>query len=84
MVQPPEFNTYIKIQNISEHKLVYYPYYTEDFNKVVDKKEKYNKLFPKGINILFTGNIGVAKSFETIVSAFELIKEFNSSWKKQI
>ncbi len=76
LVQSPEFKNYIKNQKIPDHKLVYYPYYAENFYKVVDKQEKYNKLFPKGFNMLFAGNIGVAQSFDTIVSAFELIKEY--------
>jgi len=76
LVQSPEFKTYIKNQNIPDHKLIYYPYYAENFYTVVDKQQKYNKLFPKGFNILFAGNIGVAQSFDTIVSAFELIKEY--------
>jgi len=77
LVQSPEFKTYIKNQNIPDHKLVYYPYYAENFYKIVDKQEKYNKLFPKGFNILFAGNIGIAQSFETIINAFEKLKEYD-------
>ena len=75
LVQSPEFKTYIKNQNVPEHKLIYYPYYAEDFYKVVEKQEEYKKLFPRGFNLVFAGNIGVAQSFDTIISAFELIKE---------
>jgi len=74
LVQSPEFKPYIKNQNVPDQKLIYYPYYAEDFYAVVDKKEKYLELFPSGFNLLFAGNIGVAQSFDTIINAFELIK----------
>lgn len=75
LVQSPKFIDYIKKQNVKENKLIYYPYYAEDFYKVVKAKKSFKEQFPKGFNILFAGNIGVAQSFDTIVNAFELLKE---------
>ena len=79
LVQSPEFKTYIKNQNVADSKLIYYPYYAEDFYKVVKKQKNYLEQFPKGFNILFAGNIGIAQSFDTIVSAFEKLKEYNTN-----
>ena len=75
LVQSPEFKNYIQNQGVSESKITYYPYYAEDFYKVVDKGKSYIAKFPKGFNILFAGNIGVAQSFDTIINAFENLKE---------
>tara|TARA_B100001175_G_C19514562_1_gene646396 strand:+ start:6919 stop:8118 length:1200 start_codon:yes stop_codon:yes gene_type:complete len=75
LVQSPEFKTYIKNQGVADNNIIYYPYYAEDFYKVVEKDVRYIKQFPKGFNLVFAGNIGVAQSFDTIVSAFEKLKE---------
>lgn len=75
LVQSPEFKNYILNQGVEESKIIYYPYYAEDFYKVVEKDKSYLSQFPKGFNLLFAGNIGVAQSFDTIVNAFEKLKE---------
>jgi len=75
LVQSPEFKNYILNQGVAENKIIYYPYYAEDFYKVVEKDKSYLSQFPKGFNLLFAGNIGVAQSFDTIVNAFEKLKE---------
>ena len=77
LVQSPKFIDYIKKQNVIENKLIYYPYYAEDFYKEVKVKKSYKDQFPDGFNLLFAGNIGVAQSFDTIVNAFELLKEYD-------
>ncbi len=77
LVQSPEFKTYIKNQDVTDSKLIYYPYYAEDFYKVVKKQKNYLKKFPKGFNLVFAGNIGVAQSFDTILDAFEKLNEHN-------
>ena len=45
-----------------------------NFYRVVEKQAIYLEQFPKGFNLVFAGNIGVAQSFDTIISAFEKIK----------
>ena len=77
LVQSPEFKNYIKDQNVLENKMIYYPYYAEDFYRVVDKQEEYKDLLPSGFNLVFAGNIGVAQSFDTIIGALELLKNYN-------
>lgn len=75
LVQSPKFIDYIKKQNVKEDKLIYYPYYAEDFYKVVNSKKSIKDQLPDGFNVLFAGNIGVAQSFDTIVDAFEILKD---------
>ena len=77
LVQSPEFKNYILNQGVAESKIIYYPYYAEDFYKVVEKDKNYLSQFPKGFNLLFAGNIGVAQSFDTIVNAFENLKGYD-------
>jgi len=77
LVQSPEFKNYILNQGVVESKMIYYPYYAEDFYKVVKKDNSYLSQFPNGFNLLFAGNIGVAQSFDTIVNAFEKLKEYD-------
>jgi len=77
LVQSPEFKNYILNQGVRESKIIYYPYYAEDFYKVVERDKSYLSHFPKGFNLLFAGNIGVAQSFDTIVNAFEKLKKYD-------
>ena len=77
LVQSPEFKNYTLNQGVEESKIIYYPYYAEDFYKVVEKDNRYLSQFPKGFNLLFAGNIGVAQSFDTIVNTFEKLKEYD-------
>ena len=77
LVQSPEFKNYILNQGVAENKIIYYPYYAEDFYKVVEKDKSYLSQFPKGFKLLFAGNIGVAQSFDTIVNAFEKLKDYD-------
>ncbi len=77
LVQSPDFKDYIENQNVSENKIIYYPYYAEDFYRAVKAEKVYKDLFPSGCNLVFAGNIGVAQSFDTIIHAFELLKNEN-------
>lgn len=77
LIQSPKFKTYLKKQGVADNKIIYYPYYAEDFYKVVKKDKIYVKRFPTGFNLVFAGNIGVAQSFDTIVRAFEKLKDYN-------
>ena len=75
LVQSPLFKDYIKRQGVADEKLIYYPYYAEDFYKPLNINEK--NIYPKGFNIVFAGNIGVAQSFDTIINAAQDLKESN-------
>ena len=72
LVQSPYFKDYLVNQGVNSEKIIYYPYYAESFYKVVDKNEKIESMFPKGLNIVFAGNIGVAQSFDTIIDAVKI------------
>ena len=72
LVQSPYFKDYLVNQGVKSEKITYYPYYAESFYKIVDKNEKIDSLFPKGLNIIFAGNIGVAQSFDTIIEAVKI------------
>ena len=73
LVQSPRFKDYLLEQGVDNKKIIYYPYYAESFYKVIDPNQKTNQMFPKGLNIVFAGNIGVAQSFDTIVSAVKIV-----------
>ncbi len=77
LVQSPEFKKYIRKQNVPNHKLIYYPYYAEEFYKVVKVDKSLKSSLPQGFNLIFAGNIGVSQSFDTIISAFELIRDYD-------
>jgi len=75
LVQSPRFKDYLIEQGVSKNKILYYPYYAESFYKVVKPKLKLKSIFSNGLNILFAGNIGVAQSFDTIISAANIIRK---------
>ena len=65
LVQSPYFKDYLLKQKVSENKIIYYPYYAENFYKIVKPKKEIKSLFRDTLNIVFAGNIGVAQSFLT-------------------
>lgn len=75
LVQSPYFKKYLKAQKVPMEKVIYYPVYAEDFYKPLPPSQKYKHLFPYGFNIVFTGNIGQAQSFDTLIKAFEILKD---------
>lgn len=75
LVQSPSFKEYIINQGVNKSKLIYYPYYAENFYKKVTPPKKIKLLFPEGLNILFAGNIGVAQSFDTILHSAKILAE---------
>jgi len=75
LVQSPRFKDYLVNQGVNENKIVYYPYYAESFYNIVIPDTKIKQNFPKGLNILFAGNIGVAQSFDTIISAVKIVSK---------
>ena len=77
LVQSPFFKKYLEKQKVNLEKVIYYPYYAEEFYKPVTPSKKIVSQFPKGFNLLFAGNIGSAQNFDTIVDAINLIKEQN-------
>ncbi len=81
LVQSPSFKEYLLDQRVNENKIIYYPYYAENFYKVVKSKEDVKSLYGDGLNIVFAGNIGVAQSFDTIIDAATIIKKTIANFK---
>ena len=75
LVQSPFFTKYLKEQKVDLKKVVYYPYYAENYYKPVAIDLNILKEFPDGFNLVFAGNIGVAQSFDTIINAFDILRD---------
>ena len=73
LVQSPSFKYYLLDQGVSEAKIIFYPYYAENFYKVVNENRKIKSKFGTGLKIIFAGNIGVAQSFDTIIDAAKIL-----------
>lgn len=57
LVQSPYFKEYLIEQGVKESKIIYYPYYAEDYYKIVPKKEEIKSLYGNGLNFIFAGNV---------------------------
>ncbi len=70
----------ISKKKIHKHCAIYFPSWSE--NLPMYKSEKYKKLISKNnFNIMFTGNIGEAQDFKSIVKAANILKkEKNIKW----
>ena len=75
LVQSKAFIPYILNQNTEKDKLVYYPNSTENYYKVLSTDQELLKTLPKGIKLLFAGNIGEAQSFDTLLKAASILKK---------
>ena len=75
LVQSPQFKDYLLGQGVNDKQIIYYPYYAESFYDIVVPSTNIKQTFPKGLNIVFAGNIGVAQSFDTIINAVKIASE---------
>ena len=75
LVQSKAFISYILLQNVKHEKLIYYPYYAEDFYTIEPQDPSYCSKLPEGFTLIFAGNIGEAQSFETLLEAAEILKQ---------
>lgn len=73
LVQSPSFKYYLLDQGVGEDKIIFYPYYAENFYKVVKENSEIKSMFGTGLKIIFAGNIGVAQSFDTIIDAAKIL-----------
>lgn len=82
LVQSKAFIPYILNQNVEMSKIVYYPNSAENYYRVIEPNLQKSNLLPKGIILLFAGNIGVSQSFDTLLSAAVLLKRdlINVHW----
>ncbi len=75
LVQSKAFIPYILNQNIEKDKLVYYPNSTENYYQELSTDQELLKTLPKGIKLMFAGNIGEAQSFDTLLQAASILKK---------
>ncbi len=75
LVQSKAFIPYILNQNIEKDKLVYYPNSTENYYQELSTDQELFKTLPKGIKLMFAGNIGEAQSFDTLLQAASILKK---------
>jgi glycosyltransferase involved in cell wall biosynthesis len=77
LVQSKAFVLYILNQGINQNKLIYYPNSTEIFYKKCNRDVTLDNDLPKGIRLMFAGNIGEAQSFDTLLKTAVLLKKDN-------
>ena len=76
LVQSRAFVEPIRRLGVPVHKIVYFPNSAESFYRPVERHEDWGgPPLPDGFRVMFAGNIGTAQSFETILSAAELIRD---------
>lgn len=75
LVQSKAFIPYILNQNTEKDKIVYYPNSTENYYKELSTDQELLKTLPKGIKLMFAGNIGEAQSFDTLLKAASILKK---------
>lgn len=75
LVQSKAFIPYILNQNTEKDKLVYYPNSTENYYVELSTDQELLKTLPKGIKLMFAGNIGEAQSFDTLLKAASILKK---------
>lgn len=70
----------ITAKGVGLEKIVFFPNWAEDIYEPVEPENAKLPLavnnFPKGFKLMFAGNIGVAQDFETILAAFEILKNY--------
>jgi colanic acid biosynthesis glycosyl transferase WcaI len=77
LVQSEAFIDSIKSFGVSENNILYFPNSAESFYKPVSQEAGIDGVeLPEGFRVLFAGNIGAAQSFETILSAAELLQSY--------
>jgi glycosyltransferase involved in cell wall biosynthesis len=77
LIQSEGFRSYVDKQVIDKEKIIYYPYYAEQFYRIEKPDLKYLNELPFGFKILFAGNIGEGQSFPTLLSAAKILKKLN-------
>jgi colanic acid biosynthesis glycosyl transferase WcaI len=78
LAQSRGFFPYIARYDGAKEKLVYFPNSAEDFYRPVrvEAGAPERVLLPRGFRLMFAGNIGVAQDFETIISAAEMLRDY--------
>jgi colanic acid biosynthesis glycosyl transferase WcaI len=62
---------------VREEKIHFFPNWSEDIYVTAKKQHKFElPVLPEGFRVMFSGNVGVAQDFPTIVSAAEILKGY--------
>ena len=82
IVQSEGFIPFLQKKGIPRIKLNYLPNTVEPFYKPEPIIKEYKDKFPKGFNILFAGNLGIAQDFDTIIDAADILykKGYQINW----
>jgi glycosyltransferase involved in cell wall biosynthesis len=75
LIQSEAFKSYIDKQVCDKNKIIYYPFYAEQFYKIEEPETSYIQKLPDGFKLLFAGNIGEGQSFPTLLSTAKIIKK---------
>jgi len=78
LAQSRAFFSSIEKYGGAAEKLVYFPNSAADFYRpvTVEAGAAERTLLPRGFRLIFAGNIGAAQDFETILSAAELLRDY--------
>lgn len=73
IVQSEGFIFYLQKKGVPKYKINYLPNTVESFYKPEPIIKEYIDKFPKGYNIIFAGNLGIAQDFDTIIHAANIL-----------
>jgi colanic acid biosynthesis glycosyl transferase WcaI len=77
LIQSRGFKKRVLAQGVNSSKIIYFPNWTENYYKPVEKSELYSEYFQGEINLIFAGNIGESQGFETLLEAASIIYKEN-------
>ena len=77
LIQSRGFENRVLAQGVNPTKIIYFPNWTENYYKPVEKSELYSQYFQGEINLIFAGNIGESQGFDTLLEAASIIYKEN-------
>ena len=75
LIQSKGFESYLLAQKVPRDKILYYPFYAEDFYRMEQPNATYASKMPAGFRLIFAGNIGEAQSFGTLLAAAHQLQQ---------
>ena len=78
LVQSRAFTEQVSSMGVALDKILYFPNWAEELFQLNGERawQVDSITMPDGFRVMFTGNIGVAQDFETILSAAERLKDY--------
>jgi glycosyltransferase involved in cell wall biosynthesis len=77
LIQSRGFEKRLLTQGVSLSKIIYYPNWTENYYKPIEKNLFFSQYFTGKINLVFAGNIGESQDFETLIDAAAIVYKQN-------